>query len=222
MALPGKSPTDAQIDEAERRKAAGLPPWTWDQYLRRKRHVRFVEAFLFEWLRSRNVEVAAMRAARSVFRTGASALTDVGAKRKGFAMIKRPDVMQAVEKAFEEHGFSFADLVKLHIAHIKGEITRKRAIVVKDGKDQTHIEMVEEQLEPNYTALRDLEGLIIPKPAVKFEIDNVTKNRHVGGVIGGTETPDVATDDYPKLTARVVREDEDDDQEPQGQEGGHE
>ena len=67
----------------------------------------------------------------------------------------------------------------------------------------------EEKLEPNYNALRDLEALVIPKAPVKFEIDNVTKGRHVGGVLGGTQTPEMKTDEFPKLTARIEREDED-------------
>lgn len=133
----------------------------------------------------------------------------MAARKKGFAMIKRPEVMEAVEQVFAQNGFSFTDMVKLHIQHIKGELTREKALLVKDGKDRSHVEIVEERLEPNYNALRDLEALVIPKAPVKFEIDNVTKNRHVGGVLGGTQTPEMKTDEFPKLTARIEREDED-------------
>lgn len=191
---PRPTLSDEQIAHAERRVARGLPAFAWQQYVRRQRHVRFVEAFMLEWLRREDMDEAVTRAALYAFK---GPMTTKRANKKGWETLKRPDVCQAVEQAFAQNGFSFTDIVKKHIEHINGGLTRTRIVETtdKEGKIISTTRTVEETL-PNYTALRDLERLIVPNQPQKFEFSNTTK-RHVGGAIAGSGAPEITTDDYP-------------------------
>lgn len=196
--------SDEQIAHAEQRVARGLPAFTWKQYVRRQRHVRFVEAFMLEWLRRGDMDEAVTRAALYAFK---GRMTNKGANKKGWQTLKRPDVCQAVEKVFEQNGFSFTDIVKQHIEHIRGGIIRSKVVETTDKDGNLTVQRTTEELLPNYAALRDLERLIIPNQPQKFEFANTTK-RHVGGAIAGEGAPEIATDEFPKLSARIERDDE--------------
>lgn len=184
--------SDEQIAHAERRAARGLPPFAWQQYVRRQRHVRFVESFMLEWLRRGDMEEAVTRAALYAFK---GPMTPKRANKKGWETLKRPDVCQAVEQVFSQNGYSFTDIVQQHIAHIKGGIETQE-VTVTDGPEGRTTKTVTKKLLPNYAALRDLERMIVPNQPQKFQFENTTK-RHVGGAIAGEGAPDIKTDEFP-------------------------
>lgn len=147
---------------------------------------------MLEWLRRGDMDEAVTRAALYAFK---GPMTARGANKKGWQTLKRPDVCQAVEQVFAQEGFSFADIVKQHIEHIKGGIETVEEKTVSGPEGTTHTTIRKKTL-PNYAALRDLERMIIPNQPQKFEFANTTK-RHIGGVLGGEGAPEVETDEYP-------------------------
>lgn len=207
---PRPTLSDEQIAHAEARAARGLPAFAWQQYVRRRRHVRFVEAFMLEWLRRDDLDEAVTRAAMYAFPR--AKLGAVAARKKGWETLKRPDVCSAVEQVFSQNGYSFTDIVLQHIDHIRGGLTRTRIVETtdKDGKILSTQRTIEETL-PNYAALRDLERLIIPNQPQKFEFANTSKPLRIGGAQPGSEggVPEVQTDAYPRLTAKVIESEDD-------------
>lgn len=190
---------------AEERAAQGLPAFTWDANLRRVRYKRFVEVLIIEWLRTGSLEHAATRAAQQTFTR--RRLSDKTAKKKGMELIQRPDICVAVEAAFSEEGFTFSDMVKLHIQHIKGGLV-KRTKSVKQTPEGVETTTTEEELLPSYQALKDLEHFVIHRPATRFVLEPGGSSPGGGNVLASFEGehPEMATDEFPRITARVERE----------------
>jgi hypothetical protein len=67
-------------------------------------------------------------------------------------------------------GFSLADAAELHVAHIKGELTKQHVVTIGKG-EEARTEVVDVKIPPSYQALRDLLTLTLPKQPKQVNID---------------------------------------------------
>lgn len=88
-------------------------------------------------------------------------------RARSLAQIRKPEICQAVDDCFAVHGFSVDDAIKMHIGHIKGEITKQ---VIVGG------EVVDLRLPASFLALSSYYKLTLPAQTAKVQIEHSNIN----------------------------------------------
>lgn len=171
------------------------------EHLPRRRDRRFVAALVGALARSEGqlTEQVLVEAASSAYSIpGRMMKPEIRRKwfiEKAQSKLQITDVAQAIAAYYAlVADFSLEDAARLHVAHIKGEITKEQAIVVHDSKDVSHVELINVKLPPNYAALKDFFSTVLPKQPTKVFIDkrsqnlnyNVTEERYTPPMLDAT------------------------------------
>jgi len=105
---------------------------------------------------------------------------------KAMSKLAQPDVCQGVQAIFALRGFTIEDAVDMHVAHIKGELTKE---VVVGG------EIMSLKIPPNYNALQAFEQMIIPKQTSRVAVANFNMHALVS---------EIESEGFAPMEARIV------------------
>jgi hypothetical protein len=126
------------------------------------RRAKWVRGYLQAIAEGLTGKAAALAGGRYGGIGGSTHLPDLVVTRKMETFLANPDVQQAIRSVYEEVGFSLEDAVKLHLRHIKGDISHEE--VTKDG------DVVEVKHAPNYPALKDWLAVATPREPKRVNV----------------------------------------------------
>ena len=144
-------------------KRRRYPPTTVEEAIAlvgRKRDRYWLTRVLGHLAKGLAVDEALDDATRACF---PSVKKDAAVQARSLTQIRKPDICQAVDDCFGVHGFSVDDAIKMHIGHIKGEITKQ---VVVGG------EVVDLRLPASFLALQVYYKLTLPAQTARVQIEH--------------------------------------------------
>ncbi len=97
--------------------------------------------------------------------------------RKANILLRKPDVLAGVRAIYlGGAGFSLIEATQLHVAHMRGTLTRTKAVTIHDAAGNESVVDVAEKIPPNYPALKDYFAMTTPAPAKRVESKNLNVN----------------------------------------------
>lgn len=106
-------------------------------------------------------------------------------RNQALSQIRKADICQALEDAYEIAGFSLEDAIKTHIGHIKG--THTRPMVVGD-------ELVEVRIPASFQALQAYQKMVLPAQPAKLQVEHTNVTEMLKTIdADGSEVPTLRT-----------------------------
>jgi hypothetical protein len=117
--------------------------------------------------------------------------------RKAKSKLRKPDVRARIAEIYQDQGFDLVDALQMHVQHIRGT---ERIVKDDDGDVVLHPKTGEPIIvgeKPNYQALKDYLGMVLPKSPTQIRVDQRSVN------VSGTPA-DFDRSSTPAMSPRVL------------------